>query len=284
MAGAFQGMLPAAGASGLPTFTSMTALAANITSIGQSGDLVSATNGNRILRARRDVAGANGLAIEGVIDFTQVSTNLAEFNGVFAPVFLGASTGSKICGTPGNDSTGGLIIGNGGFDGALQFQGFRKIAGHVRMMWAEVRIDVLGTSTSLRFIGIGVGPTNAAGDCYAGGMGDNGTNWRSAALVNALPVGAGHSGSTTAAAITAGAAVTKFTMTLSKTSSSADAAGYAMSLIQGLESSGLVSSNSTASLDSSLSTFEPIIFSRIIATTLSVRLLRLCIVPHYSNT
>lgn len=268
----------------VPTFTSMTALAAEISVVGMVGDLVGATTGNRILRAKRDVAGANGLSIEGMIDFTQVSTTLSEFDGVFAPVLLSTSTGSKVCGTPGSDSTGGLICGAGGFDGALQFQGFRKIAGHIRMMWAEVRLDVLGTFTNLRYIGVGLGPTNAVGDCYAGGMGDNGTAWRSGAILNATPVGAGHSGSTTTAAVVAGSATTKFTMMLNKTSTTADAAGYAMGLIQGNVSSGLISSNNTASLDSSLTTNEPIIFARIISTTLSVRLLRLCIVPHFSNT
>jgi hypothetical protein len=284
MGGAFQATLGAASStSSIPSFTSMTALAAAVSIVGSTGDLVGATTGNRILRARRDVLGANGLAIEGVIDFTQASTTLSEFDGVFAPVLLGATTGSAVCGTPGSDSTGGLICGDGGFDGAVQFQGFRKIAGHIRMLWAEVRIDALGTPTNLRFIGIGLGPANAVGDCYAGGMGDNGTHWRSSALLNTAPVGGSHSGSTTTAAITAGSAVTKFTMHMSKTSNAADSAGYAMSLIQGNTSSGLISSNNTASLDSSLTTFEPIIFSRIISTTLSVRLLRLCVVPHYSN-
>ena len=160
----------------LPTYTSMTALAAALTTVGNKAQLVGATTGEVILTATRETAGANGLNPGNKWNLGQADG--PEFDGLFALLALGAAT-APTWGVAGDRATGGVSPASG----SLQFPGFRKQNGRRREMKSTWHVDSIpGSPASGDCICAGWARTNA-GVIYAAGFGYGAAQWRSGGCI-----------------------------------------------------------------------------------------------------
>ena len=176
----------------LPQYTSMTALAAGIASVGLLAELVGATTGEVILRARRVAEGAAGLITEGDWDLWQADGE--EFDGAFAPLPLGAAT-APTWGVAGDRATGGVSPA----EGSLQFPGFRLQTGRRRVMSSIWYVD-------------GLPDPVASNDCFAAG-------WARSAVGVVYVAGVGYSAAQYRAGGSIGGAADTVTWTTTPTAS-----------------------------------------------------------------
>jgi len=161
----------------LPTFTAMTALDAGLTAVGRMAQLVGAATGAVILTARRVAAGAGGLEILGPIQLWQASGT--ELDGAWA--LATSAGGDPTWGTPGSESTGGLIL----------TTGYAALPG-----WRPLRTRTLALSARMVAVTLPGSPATGDGACVGaqavaaararlGGFGYQTTFGRSAVALNA---------------------------------------------------------------------------------------------------
>lgn len=160
----------------LPTYTSMTALAAALTTVGNKAQLVGATTGAVILTATRETAGANGLNPGNKWNLWQADG--PEFDGLFALLALGAAT-APTWGVAGDRATGGVSPAAG----SLQFPGWRKQNGRRRELKSTWYVDSIpGSPAASDCICAGWART-AGGVIYGGGFGVGTGQWRSGGCI-----------------------------------------------------------------------------------------------------
>jgi hypothetical protein len=163
----------------LPTFTSMTELAASLTVVGRKAQLVGVDTGAVILTATRETAGANGLKPSD--EWNLWLANGEEFDGLFAPLPLSVA-GAPTWGVAGDRATGGVSPASG----SLQFPGFRKQNGRRREMKSTWYVDSIpGSPASGDCICAGWARTNA-GVIYAAGFGYGAAQWRSGGCIGGV--------------------------------------------------------------------------------------------------
>lgn len=173
----------------VPAFTSMAALDAAITDVGQIADLIGATTGAPIGRIERMAVGARGLRFDQ-LDLDQADGT--ELDGDFAPLSLGAAAPV----TWGISGARGMILPAG----TITLPGWRYVFGDRMGLTARVEgWATPGTPANHDCLAMGVirDPSNAIATAFGGGIGYNATPARRAALISAgtldLPTGI-HSG------------------------------------------------------------------------------------------
>ena len=158
----------------LPTYTTMSALDAGLTTVGRMAQLVGATTGAVILTCRRVAAGAGGLEILGPILLWQADGT--EFDGAFAWASLGTA-GAVTWGAAGDEATGGLIPPIG----TVMLSGFRRLHGiRQRAMVAQWYVEAVPASPGTGMcLAVGVTPADEDPLRLIGyGIGYSATNYR----------------------------------------------------------------------------------------------------------